>query len=80
MEGLEKALTYVGQCPVAHEETSGVDRAVTVDQWRRYVYQIAEEGSDDPNRNTVKSRWQRGQEDALGKGAARQWDKWVWKV
>ena len=80
MGALEKALTYVGQNPDTHEETGGVNRAVTVDQWRRYFYQIAAEGTDDPNRNTVKSRWKRGQEDALGKGTVRQWDKWVWKV
>jgi hypothetical protein len=80
IEGLEKALTYVGQRPDGHEEISGINQAVTVDQWRHFFLQIAADGTVDPNPNTVKSRWKRGQEDALGKGAARQWGQWVWKV
>lgn len=80
LRALEKALAHVGERRPAHDEACGIGLPVSIDNWRRYFEQIAAEGGDVKNRNTMKSRWRRGQEDVLGKSVARQWASWVWKV
>ena len=79
LKALEIAINDVGERPPPHDQTKGVTRAVTVEQWRNYFMQCYGLTTDDPKeKSNARVAWKRGHEAMLGKKKASIWGGFVW--
>lgn len=78
LDGLLKAVIAVGAKPPAHDETQGVLRAVTLDQWRTYFRQVGGFTEDEAKGSSFRMSWKRGREAAIGRGKAKVWGDFAW--